>query len=52
MRNNMEKLVIIHENDDGSMLVSDSWGETQYMTKEEYNQYLININKLEENERQ
>ena len=47
----MEKLVVIHVHDDGAVLVSDAWGETQYMTKEEYNTYLINVKKLEENER-
>lgn len=46
----MNELIIIHEHDDGGVTVCDPWGETVYLTKEEYKIYLKNIKKLEENE--
>jgi len=39
----MNELVIIREYADGSVLVGDPYGETQHMTKEEYETYCKNI---------
>ena len=38
----MNELLVIHEHADGSVTVCDSWGETEYLTKEEYQLYLKN----------
>jgi len=39
----MNELIIIEQYEDGSVLVGDTYGETQYMTKEEYETYCRNI---------
>ena len=42
----MNELAIIYEYDCGDVLVSDPWGETEYLTKKEYETYLENRKKL------
>jgi hypothetical protein len=44
----MNELLVIHEYEDGSVTVCDPWGETGYLTKEEYKIYLKNQKNLEE----
>lgn len=49
----MEKkceLYVIKEFEGGNVLVGDSYGTTQYLTKEEYETYLKNRKKLDEKE--
>lgn len=43
----MNELMVIHEYEDGSVTVCDPWGETGYLTKEEYEVYLKNRENLE-----
>jgi len=39
----MNELLIIKQYEDGGVLVCDPSGDTQYMTKEEYEKYCKNI---------
>jgi len=39
----MNELLIIKTFNDGSVLVQDNYGDTKYMTKEEYELYCRNI---------
>ena len=43
----MNELLVIHEYDDGAVVVCDPWGETGYLSKEEYDLYLKNIKENE-----
>jgi hypothetical protein len=44
------ELYIIKEFEDGNVLVGDHYGTTQYLTKSEYEKYLENRKKLDNNE--
>lgn len=44
----ISELYVIKEFEGGNVLVGDHYGETQYLTKEEYELYLENRKKLDE----
>jgi hypothetical protein len=46
----MNELLVIYKYDNEAVLVCDPWGETAYLTKEEYEVYLKNRKKLKQNE--